>query len=120
MKGYKPPLPFNVAMKILKPTKNESYGVSTKVYPNVEEVNDDMLFFGSFRTFGGTETTVNGVYTLLNTAVIDTWFRDDIKPDCRIYVCETGDVYEVMGEPENIGLEFTYLQFKVKKVGGNA
>ena len=118
--AYKPPLPFNVAMKILIPTVSSSYGVTSKSYPKANEVDDSYVFFGSFRTFGGTEVKTNDTYTLLNTATIDTWYRNDIKADSRIYLIDTDEVYEVKGTPENIGMQYNYLQFKVQKVGGVA
>ena len=46
--------------------------------------NDEMMIQGSFRTFGGTEKVVNGVLTLENTAVVETFFDPTIKADCRI------------------------------------
>ena len=81
---------------------------------------DSALFFGSFRTFGGAENVENGVYTLIDTGTIDTWYRPDIKADCRIYICETEQVYEIISDPEDIDMRHQYLQFKVRKVGGKA
>lgn len=108
---------YNVPMKLLVPVVAKNYGVDTKTYPSIDEVSDDYLFFGSFRTFGGTESTSNGMYTIINTATIDTWYRPDIKANCRIYLLETDEVYEVIGDPEDIRKEHTYLKFKVEKVG---
>lgn len=118
--AYKPPLPFNTAMKILQPTVTKDYGVVKKVYPKPSELNDAYVFFGTFRTFGGTEVKTNDTYTLLNTATIDTWYRSDITADSRIYLIDTDEVYEVVGTPENIGMQYNYLRFKVQKVGGVA
>lgn len=118
--AYKPPLPFNVAMKILKPTISTAYGVVSKTYPKADEVDHKWMFFGTFRTFGGTESKTNDTYTLLDTATIDTWYRSDITADCRIYVLDTAETYEIIGTPENIGMQYNYLQFKVQKVGGVA
>lgn len=117
MAGYKPKVPFSVAMKLLIPTSINDHGVTKKTFPKLE---DAPVFFGSFRTFGGSEQTQNDVYTLVNTATIDTWFRPDIKADCRIYICDTAQVYEAISDPEDIELRHQYLQFKVRKVGGKA
>ena len=117
-RNYKPSLPFNVAMKLLVPIEAERVqGAVKKVFtaPDASE-----LIFGSFRTFGGTENIVDGVYTIVNTAVIDTWYRPDITADCRIYLCETGQIYDIISDPEDIDFRHQYLQFKVKKVGGKA
>lgn len=62
----------------------------------------------------------DGVYTLVNTAVIDTWFRPDIKGDCQIYLCENEQVYDIVSDPEDIEFRHQYMQFKVRKAGGKA
>lgn len=112
---FKPKVPFSVAMKILVPTQQIIQGVTKKVFSDPETSE---LFYGSFRTFGGVENIQDNVYTLINTATIDTWYRPDIKADCRIYICETGQIYEVNGDPEDIEMRHQYLQIKVRKVGG--
>lgn len=114
-RSYKPSAPFNVAMKILVPTETVVTGTTKKTFTDPESSE---MFFGSFRTFGGTENVRNGVYTLIDTAVIDTWYRPDIKANCRIYVCETEQTYEIISDPEDIDMRHQYLQFKVRKFGG--
>ena len=74
----------------------------------------------SFKTYQGTETTVNDLFTVLDTAQVETWFRPDIKADCRLKILETGDVYEVIGKPENINMRNQFLKFKVQAVEGGA
>lgn len=121
MGSFKPTLPFNVPMKLLIPQTTESYGVTKKIYPDPETVDDEKyLFFGSFRTFGGTETTVNGVYSIIDTATVDCWYRTDITANCRVYLIDTGETWEIIGRPENIGMQYMYMQFKMKKIGGAA
>lgn len=115
MAGFKPSAPFNVAMKILVPTETVVTGTTKKTFTDPES---SAMFFGSFRTFGGTENVRNGVYTLIDTAVINTWYRPDIKANCRIYVCETEQTYEIISDPEDIDMRHQYLQFKVRKFGG--
>lgn len=120
MATYKPPLPFNIPIKLLQPIKvGNPYGVNTNTYPNPNDVSDDFIFFGSFRTFGGTESKSNDVLTIINTAVIDTWYRPDIKSNCQICLLETGEIYDIISTPENIGMMNTYLQFKVQSHGGD-
>lgn len=117
IRSYRPKAPFNVAMKLLVPIEGRVQGALKKEYSDPETSE---LFYGSFRTFGGVENVRDGVYTLINTATIDTWYRPDIKANCRIYLCETGQVYEIIGEPEDIDMRHQYLQFKVRKEGGKA
>lgn len=115
--AYKPTTPFSSPLALLIPTYTDSYGVSQKTYPTIEE---GILFFGSFRTFGGTERDVNGLYSIENTATIETWYRPEIKSNCRIAVLLTGEIYEILGEPENIEMRNQYLKFKVQQVKGGA
>lgn len=114
-RSFKPSAPFNVPMKLLKPTSERIQGALKKAYTTPEESD---LIYGSFKTYGGLENVQDGIYTVINRATIDTWYRPDIKPDCRIYICETAEEYEIYGEPENIEMRNQYLQFKVRKVGG--
>lgn len=109
-------MPFDVPMKLLVPTSTVVKGVTKKVFPTPDEV--ETVFFGSFRTYGGTENMSNDVYTVYDTAVIDTWYTPDITSDCRVYICETGEVYDVISRPENVGMRHQYIQFKLQKVGG--
>jgi hypothetical protein len=114
---YRPQSPFNAALSLLIPTYSNSVGVEAKTFPNAQ---NGLMFYGSFRTFGGTERDINGVYSVEKTAVVETWFRPDIKSDCRIVVLQTGEIYEILGEPENIELRNQYLKFKVRQVKGGA
>lgn len=115
--NYRPKTPFVVAMKLLAPTYETVAGVAKKTFPDPKNCPG---FKGALRTFGGTETIRNDVYTLVDTAVIDTWYRPDIKADCRIYICETGQEYDIISDPEDIDMRHQFLQFKVRKVGGHA
>lgn len=115
--NYRPKTPFVVAMKLLTPTYDYVAGVAKKGW---SDPDDSPKFYGALRTFGGTETIRNDLYTLVDTAVIDTWYRPDIKADCRIYICETEQEYDIISDPEDIDMRHQFLQFKVRKVGGHA
>lgn len=117
MANYNPPETYHVPMKLLIPTTAVVSGVAKKTFPSAE---NGILFYGRFRTFNGTESNANGVYTLVNTAVIDTRYRPDIKADCRVYLPVIGATYEIISDPENIDMRNQYLQFRVRKVGGKA
>lgn len=120
MAGYKPAVPFNVPLMLLKPQYGNSYGVDTKTYPAMSEGE---LVYGSFKTYGGTERTerdVDGIWAIEDTAIIECWYRPDIKSDCRIGVLVTGAIYEIWGEPENINLRNQYLRMKVRRYKGGA
>lgn len=116
-KRYKPAAPFVTAMKLLTPTYAKKKGVPVKEWP---EDADAPTFFGTFRTFGGTEMTETDLYTVVNTGTIDTWYRPDIRSNCGIRICETGELYEVVGDPEDIEMRHQFLRIRVQKVGGGA
>lgn len=116
--GYTPAVPFNCTMKILRPITTMVKGVRKDTYSDPDAISKEDTINCSFRTFGGKEVISNGVLTTLDTATIDTWYRPDITSDCRLYDCESGASYEIMGAPEDIDRRHQYLQIKVKKVGG--
>ena len=89
-----PPKVFNTEMILLTPT-------TTKI--------------------GGTETTSNGLFSIMVTAVIDTYFNPNITSNCRVAVNHNGNylVYEIISEPENINMRNRYLQFKVERLKGD-
>lgn len=116
-RNFKPYTPFNVPMKLLTPVETNVKGTIKKTFSDPEE---SPLIYGSFRTFGGTETTVNGLYVVEDTATIDTWYREDITSNCRIMIVPNGAMYDVIGTPENIEMRNQYLQIRVRKVGGGA
>jgi hypothetical protein len=107
-------------MLVMVPEITTVKGTPKKTYPKPEDVPEDLQIFGSLRTFGGTETTSNDLYVVLDTAVIETWYRPDIKSDCRLYIIPTGDIYEITGTPENIYMQNQYLKIRAKRVGGVA
>lgn len=117
MARYKPPERFNVPLVLLVPTYAKVLGVEKKTFPSLQQ---GVLFYGSFRSFGGTEREMNGVYSVEDTAIVECWFRPDIKADCRIGVLSSGAIYEILGEPENINLENQYLKFRVQRYKGGA
>lgn len=101
---------------LLIPEGNSNYnGVQTKFFPDAA---DGILFYGSFKTFGGTELTVNGVYSIEDTATVECWYRPDITSDCRIAIAGTDRVYEIIGDPENIDQRNQFLRFKVRRLKG--
>ncbi len=117
---YRPISIFNIPMKILIPKWENILGTNKKIYPNQEDVSADLIFYGSFKTFGGTEKVTNGLYSVEDTAVIETWFRPDILAECGIALLDSGRIYEIVGTPENIEMRNQFLKFKVKRLGGKA
>lgn len=113
--AYTPNFPYTTAIELLIPTYTTQKGVPIKTFPD-----NGIRLNCSFKTYGGTETTVNDVYSLINTANIETWYRPDIKADCRIKVLSTGAIYEIINAPENIDMRNQFCKFKVRAVEGGA
>ena len=109
----KPDLPYDTPVKLFNPTYVTVRGVSKKIYEGEGEV-----IFCKFKTYGGTETTVNGVLAVVDTANIETFYRPDITSASMI---KLGDKeYEVMGVPEDIEQRHQILKFKVRGVRGGS
>lgn len=115
MAEYKPSFPFTTPIDLLIPSYTESKGVKIKAFPAV-----GIRLNCSFKTYGGTETSTNGVFSVIDTAIVETWYRPDIKSDCRIRLFSSGQVYEIIGKPENINERNQFIRFKVRAVEGGA
>lgn len=114
--SYKPDMSDMIPMLLLVPIMTNVSGVLKKTY----DLDQGSLFFGSFKSFGGTERDVNGVYSIENTANIATWYRPDIKSDCRVKLANSGDVYEILNDPEDVDMRHQFLKFKVRRIKGGA
>lgn len=114
MAEYKPSGPFIIPLFVFIPKLVTVKGSTKKVYPDEGE-----LIYCTFRTFGGTERTDNDTLVVEDTAVIETWYRPDIKADCKI-IDEDGIEYEILGTPENINKRNQYLRFKIRSIRGGA
>ena len=102
------------AVQLLIPTAGTYHGVSNPTYPATGDV-----IFVNWKSFGGTETTVDGVYSIIDTAYVTCRYRPDIRCDCRLKRSD-GAVYQIKGEPENIDMENRILAFRVERVKGGA
>ena len=111
---YRPKDSFVTPLVLLTPTYTSVSGVSKKTYPTTGDI-----IFGSFKTYGGTERDVNGVYSIEDTANIETWYDPRIKAECRI-VLQSGAVYDIINEPEDIEQRHQFMKFKVRRVKGGA
>lgn len=102
-------------VKPVKPVKTKSYGVSQKSYKDV-----DGIVMANFKTYGGTEKIDNGILSIEETAQIVCRYRPDIKSDTRVVLLQTGAIYEILGEPENIEMRNMFLKFKIRRIKGGA
>ena len=115
MAEFKPSLPYTTAVELLIPTSTTKKGVLLKSFPK-----NGVRLNCSFKTYGGTEKSTNDVFSVIDTAIIETWYRPDIAADCRIRLLDTGEEFEIIGKPENINRRNQFCKFKVKAVEGGA
>lgn len=88
-------------------------GVTTKKY------GDKRLFYGSFKTYGGTDVQKNGVYAVEDTANVETWYDPMFDSGGRVALAYAENkVYEILGEPEDIEQRHQYSVFKVRRIKG--
>lgn len=113
MADYKPNTPYNVPFFLMVPSIVTVKGVKKKVYSK-----NETPFYCSFRTFGGTERTVNDAIVIEDTGTVETWYDPSIKADCQIEI--NSQAYEILGTPENINMRNQYMVFKVKAIKGGA
>lgn len=98
-------------------------GVNKKVFTvEKDSSNNPIVRFCNFSTYGGSEYENNGVYVVDNTANVTTWFDPSIKSGGAISLCDdqSGAIYEIMGEPENIEQRNQEMTFKVRRYKGGA
>lgn len=81
---------------------------------------DEPILFCNFKTFGGTESVVNGQIVNIATATLTTWYRQDIQSPDRIILLSDNSVWEIIGDPENYEMRGQYMQLRVKKISGGA
>ena len=97
MSDYRPSSPFVTPIMLIIPEYATVKGVRRKAYPESGPV-----IWCSFKTYGGTERNENDVYAI----------------DCRIMLAESGAMYDIINEPENINMRNQYCAFKVRRVKG--
>lgn len=121
-KTYKPDLPFNVPFVLLTPTTTTVSGVPKKTFPSIAAAvqNPNNIFNGNFKTYGGTERDVNGIYSIEDTANVETWYRPDITSECRVARAMDGAIFDIINEPEDINLRHQFMKFKIKRIKGGA
>lgn len=104
--------PFKTKFNVLTPSFERVLGVQKRTLAKTGEL------FASVRSFGGTEKIIDGVYSVLKTQVLQTWYRPDVVSGVVLEDLN-GERWEIIGDPENINLDNRYLQIKVKKIEGD-
>lgn len=81
---------------------------------------DSFIFPCNFSSHGGTESVVDGLLRIDETATITCRYFPEIKANGRIKLLQSGAVYEIIAEPENVEMRNMWLVFKVRRVKGGA
>lgn len=105
---------LRTAVELLVPTYSKVNGVRVKGYSTT-----GLTIYCDWKTYGGTETTVNGVFSVIDTAQVTCWYNPDIVANCRLKK-QDGAIYEIVTPPENVEDANVYMQFKVERVKGGA
>lgn len=113
-KRYVPSFPMSVPMTIMIPEDVRVQGVPKKV------LKEGDLFFGSYRTYQTNDRTNNDVKTPERVVVVDTWYRPDIKSNNKIRMEPGGEIYDIVGDPEDIEMRHQFLQIRLQRAGGKA
>lgn len=103
---------LRTAVQLLVPTYEKYNGVSKKTFPETGKT-----IFVNFKSRGGTDVESNGVLSVLDTAEVVTWFDPDIRSDCAIKL-ESGAIYQITGEPEDVELQHQFMMLKVERYKG--
>lgn len=106
---------MTTATRLQTPTGSKTLGVNKNTYADVSGV-----VMVNWKSYGGTETTSNGMLVVEDTAQVVCWYRPDIRANCRLVRLSDGAVYEIIAEPENIEMRNQFLKFKVRRVKGGA
>ncbi|WP_303202822.1 phage head completion protein [Raoultibacter timonensis] len=112
--GYRPPVRLDTVATLLVPVRTEKNGVRFSEYPD-----SGVPFACEFKSYGGTESSENGILSVIDTASVKCWFDPRITAGCRIAL-DGSRVYDVVGEPEDVGNRHQYMQFKVERCKGGA
>lgn len=112
--SYSPPLRLDTPAWLLRPERRKAAGASFKSFPD-----DGPMIMCEWRSFGGTEVERNGVLAIEDTAEVRCWYDPAITSGCRLRL-PGGAEYDVLGEPEDVGMRHQHMRFKVRRVKGGA
>ena len=105
---------LTTAFYLLEPKTTKVNGVTTKTFTRGN------LYKCNFKTYGGSEKTINDLIAIEDTATITCWYDPAIQSGCRIEREPDGAIYEIINEPENMEMRNMYMQFKVRRIKGGA
>lgn len=117
MARYRPVKPFDTPLLLYPVTGTENVlGAVVNTY-----ATEGILFFGSFATYGGSERQVNGMYSVEDTATVETWYRPEFAASGRVALANNpAKLYQIVGEPEDIEQRHQFTKMRLTRVAGGA
>lgn len=103
---------FRTPLMLQIPVYKTSYGTTTKT-----GYEDSITFLASFKA-KGTEVEKDGLLVIQETANVMCWYNPLIQSNARIKNLNSGKVYEILGDVENIDELNQRMQFKVRLIRG--
>lgn len=96
--------------RILTPTNEKINGCVVKSYKEGD------VFFASIKSYGGTDTTINNVFVIQDTLSVESFYRQEIKSNCKLKLLDDDSLWEIINTPEMIDREKKIILFKVKRI----
>ena len=117
MERYRPKKPFDTPLLLYTVTGTDTVlGAVVNTY-----ADEGILFHGSFTTYGGTERNVNGMYSVEDTATVETWYRPEFAASGRVALANNpAKLYQIVGEPEDIEQRHQFTKMRLTRVQGGA
>lgn len=112
MMDYKPQGPFDVRFQLLKHTNTNVKGV------NVESYTEDFKAWCSLIQYGTNEINFTDLKANQNSWSFESYYSSKIKAGDRIKILKTGEIYDIVGTPENVRMRNMYIKFKMVLTNG--
>lgn len=112
-KYYVPNAVLNVPVRIWHCAYVRQNGVQKASY-----IPDDDIIWVGVKSYGGTEKTVDGVYSVEDTIEVTGYYTPNLKSSDRIQLLGDGSFWEVLNTPENIDMRGAFMRLKCRRYHG--
>jgi hypothetical protein len=87
-------------------------------YTEIKESESSEILWCSWKSYGGTESDIDGLSLFQDTAKIECRYHPQIKQNDIVKNLLTNKKYQIISVPDDINQLHQYLQFKVKRLAG--
>lgn len=109
-KYYVPSAVLNVPARIWRCRYKRINGVQKAVY----EPDEDIIWLGA-KSYGGTEKTIDGVYTVEDTIEFTAYYNPTLTSSDRIQLLGDDSFWEILNTPENVDMRGAFMKFKGRR-----